>query len=82
MRRDARGMSTFAVGVDRARRDRDRRVYFGFTKAIPFRDHYEVKAAFRRQQPAQADSPVRIAGVKSARSRRSSAARAATTGAS
>ncbi|MBI5106036.1 MAG: MCE family protein [Solirubrobacterales bacterium] len=37
--------------------------YFGFTKSVPFRDHFEVKAAFRSANNIRPDSPVRIAGV-------------------
>jgi phospholipid/cholesterol/gamma-HCH transport system substrate-binding protein len=44
--------------------------YFGFTKAIPFRDHFEIKAAFKTANDLKAGNavtrgaPVRIAGVK------------------
>jgi phospholipid/cholesterol/gamma-HCH transport system substrate-binding protein len=38
--------------------------YFGFTKAVPFRDHWEVKAAFRTVNDIKPNSPVRIAGVR------------------
>ena len=38
--------------------------YFGFTKAIPFRDHFEIKAAFKTVNDIKSGSPVRIAGVK------------------
>ena len=38
--------------------------YFGFTKAVPFRDHYEIKAAFKTVNDLKPNSPVRIAGVK------------------
>jgi virulence factor Mce-like protein len=39
-------------------------VYLGFTKAIPFRHHYEVKAAFTSSNNLRPASPVRIAGVE------------------
>jgi ABC-type transporter Mla subunit MlaD len=39
-------------------------VYFGFTKSVPFRDHWELKAAFRTVNDLKPNSPVRIAGVK------------------
>jgi phospholipid/cholesterol/gamma-HCH transport system substrate-binding protein len=39
-------------------------VYFGWTKAIPFRSHYEVKAAFETSNNLRTGSPVRIAGVE------------------
>ena len=39
-------------------------VYLGFTKSIPFRSHYEVKAAFRSANNLRPGSPVRIAGVE------------------
>ena len=38
-------------------------VYLGFTKSIPFRHHYEVKAAFKTRNNMSKASPVRIAGV-------------------
>ena len=38
-------------------------LYLGFTKAIPFQSHYEVKAAFRTSNNIRVGSPVRIAGV-------------------
>jgi phospholipid/cholesterol/gamma-HCH transport system substrate-binding protein len=38
--------------------------YFGFTKSVPFRDHFEVRAAFRTANDIKRGSPVRIAGVK------------------
>jgi phospholipid/cholesterol/gamma-HCH transport system substrate-binding protein len=37
--------------------------YFGFTKAIPFRDHFEVKAVFKTANNIRPASKVRIAGV-------------------
>ena len=37
--------------------------YFGFTKAIPFRDHYTVNAAFKSANNIKPGSLVRIAGV-------------------
>jgi virulence factor Mce-like protein len=39
-------------------------VYLGFTKAIPFVPHYEVKAAFVSANDIKPGSPVRIAGVE------------------
>jgi phospholipid/cholesterol/gamma-HCH transport system substrate-binding protein len=39
-------------------------VYLGFTKSIPFRSHYEVKAAFKSANNIRKASPVRIAGVE------------------
>ena len=38
--------------------------YLGFTKKIPFRSHFEVKAAFRSSNNLKPNSPVRIAGVE------------------
>ena len=37
--------------------------YFGFTKANPFADFYELEAAFKTVNDLKAKSPVRIAGV-------------------
>ena len=37
--------------------------YFGFAKAIPFRSHFEIKAAFNSVNNIKPNSPVRIAGV-------------------
>ena len=39
-------------------------VYLGFTKTIPFRHHYTVKAAFASANNLRKASPVRIAGVE------------------
>ena len=39
-------------------------VYLGFTKSIPFRHHYEIKAAFKSSNNLRKASPVRIAGVE------------------
>ena len=39
-------------------------VYFGFTKSIPLRSHYEVRAAFASSNNLRPGSPVRIAGVE------------------
>ena len=39
-------------------------VYLGFTKSIPFRHHYEIKAAFESANNLRKASPVRIAGVE------------------
>jgi phospholipid/cholesterol/gamma-HCH transport system substrate-binding protein len=37
--------------------------YLGFTKAIPFKHHYEVKAVFKTANNLRPNSKVRIAGV-------------------
>jgi phospholipid/cholesterol/gamma-HCH transport system substrate-binding protein len=37
--------------------------WFGFTKKVPFQDHYEIKAAFQSANNIRPSSPVRIAGV-------------------
>ncbi|MDQ4041029.1 MAG: MlaD family protein, partial [Actinomycetota bacterium] len=37
--------------------------YLGFTKSVPFRGHYEIKAAFKTVNDLKPASPVRIAGV-------------------
>ena len=37
--------------------------YLGFTKSIPFRQHFEVKADFRTSNTLRVNSLVRIAGV-------------------
>jgi virulence factor Mce-like protein len=37
--------------------------YFGFTKANPFAQHFELRAAFRTSNNLRPNSPVRIAGV-------------------
>jgi phospholipid/cholesterol/gamma-HCH transport system substrate-binding protein len=39
-------------------------VYLGFTKAIPFVPHYEIRAAFASANDLRTGSPVRIAGVE------------------
>jgi phospholipid/cholesterol/gamma-HCH transport system substrate-binding protein len=39
-------------------------IYFGFTKSVPFRDHFEIRAAFKTANDIKPNSPVRIAGVK------------------
>jgi phospholipid/cholesterol/gamma-HCH transport system substrate-binding protein len=39
-------------------------LYLGFTKSIPFRPHYEIKAAFASSNNIRPGSPVRIAGVE------------------
>jgi virulence factor Mce-like protein len=39
-------------------------LYLGFTKAIPFTPHYEIKAAFASANNIRRGSPVRIAGVE------------------
>ena len=38
--------------------------YLGFTKSIPFRSHFEIKAAFQSSNNLKPNSPVRIAGVE------------------
>ena len=38
--------------------------YLGYTKAIPFRSHWEVQAAFKTSNNIRPNSPVRIAGVE------------------
>jgi phospholipid/cholesterol/gamma-HCH transport system substrate-binding protein len=37
--------------------------YFGFTKHVPFRHHYEIQAVFRNSNLVRPGSPVRISGV-------------------
>src|SRR4051812_13580696 len=37
--------------------------WLGFTKSVPFRHHYTVKAAFKTANNIRPNSPVRIAGV-------------------
>ena len=37
--------------------------YLGFTKSIPFRSHYEVKAVFHTSNNLRTNSKVRVAGV-------------------
>ena len=39
-------------------------LYLGVTKAIPFKGHYEVRAAFQSSNNIRPGSPVRIAGVE------------------
>jgi phospholipid/cholesterol/gamma-HCH transport system substrate-binding protein len=39
-------------------------VYLGFTRAIPFMPHWEIKAAFASANDLRPGSPVRIAGVE------------------
>jgi virulence factor Mce-like protein len=38
-------------------------VWFGFTKAIPFKDHFEVKGVFKTANDIKPGSLVRVAGV-------------------
>jgi virulence factor Mce-like protein len=38
--------------------------YLGFTKKIPFQQHFEIRAAFRSSNDIKPNSPVRIAGVE------------------
>jgi virulence factor Mce-like protein len=63
MRKRRGGMSTFTIGVI-AIVVTLVGVYLGFTKSIPFRSHYEVKAAFKSSNNLRPGSPVRIAGVE------------------
>ena len=57
-----RGMSPFAAGLV-AIAVIAIGSYFGFTKANPFADRYEIKAAFRTSNDVKPKSLVRIAGV-------------------
>jgi phospholipid/cholesterol/gamma-HCH transport system substrate-binding protein len=63
MRKRRGGISPFTVGVV-ALVVTIVGVYLGFTKSIPFRSHYEVKAAFKSANNLRNGSPVRIAGVE------------------
>ena len=63
MRKRRGGMSTLTVGLV-ALVVTIVGVYLGFTKSIPFRSHYEVKAAFKSANNLRNASPVRIAGVE------------------
>src|SRR5215210_3033796 len=63
MRRGSKGISNFSVGMI-ALVLTAIAVYLGFTKSIPFRSHYEVKAAFKSANNLKPASPVRIAGVE------------------
>src|SRR5215213_11272749 len=63
MRKRRGGLSTVGVGLV-ALVVTVIAVYLGFTKSIPFRPHYEVKAAFKSANNLRPDSPVRIAGVE------------------
>src|SRR3954466_11078509 len=63
MRRGRGGVSTFTVGVV-ALVVTLVGVYLGFTKSIPFRHHYTVKAAFKSANNLRNAAPVRIAGVE------------------
>ena len=38
-------------------------MYFGFTKAVPFRHHFEIQAVVKNSNLLRPHSPVRIAGV-------------------
>src|SRR3954453_17131210 len=62
-RRRRSGMSTFTVGMIAIVLTAIA-VYLGFTKSIPFRSHYEVKAAFKSANNLRKAAPVRIAGVE------------------
>jgi phospholipid/cholesterol/gamma-HCH transport system substrate-binding protein len=63
MRKRAAGMSNLTIGLV-ALVVVLIGVYLGFTKSIPFRSHYEVKAAFKSANNLRKASPVRIAGVE------------------
>jgi virulence factor Mce-like protein len=39
-------------------------LFFGFTKSIPFKPHYEVEAVFETANQLKSGAPVRIAGVE------------------
>src|SRR5215212_10141638 len=62
-RRSKGGTSTFTVGLV-ALIVIAIGTFLGFTKKIPFRSHYEVKAAFLSANNLKKASPVRIAGVE------------------
>src|SRR3954454_21599550 len=62
-RRRRSGMSTFTVGMIEIVLTAIA-VYLSFTKSIPFRSHYEVKAAFKSANNLRKAAPVRIAGVE------------------
>jgi phospholipid/cholesterol/gamma-HCH transport system substrate-binding protein len=49
-------------------------VFFGFTKSNPFKDRYEIKAAFKNVNDLKPRSPVRIAGVNVGKVRKVEAA--------
>jgi phospholipid/cholesterol/gamma-HCH transport system substrate-binding protein len=57
-----RGLSTIQVGLI-ALVAVLAATYLGFTKSIPFRSHFEIKAAFKTSNNITPNSPVRIAGV-------------------
>ena len=80
MRKRRGGMSTLTVGLV-ALVVTIVGVYLGFTKSIPFRSHYEVKAAFKsannlRQRIAGADRRRRGRQGHEDRARRTRATRA------
>src|SRR3954453_14625190 len=62
-RRSKGGVSTLAVGLV-ALIVIAIGTFLGFTKKIPFQQHYEVKAAFLSANNLKKASPVRIAGVE------------------
>src|SRR3954449_11196324 len=62
-RRSRGGVSTFTVGLV-ALVVIAIGTFLGFTKKIPFRSHYEVKAAFKSANNLKKAAPVRIAGVE------------------
>jgi virulence factor Mce-like protein len=61
-RRKSSGRSNFAVGLI-ALVVLAAVSWFGFTKKVPFQNHYEIKAAFESANNIRPASPVRIAGV-------------------
>jgi virulence factor Mce-like protein len=62
MRRHRKGMSPFAAGSI-ALVVTVVVCYLGFTKAIPFRQHFEVRGVFNTSNNIGLNSPVRVAGV-------------------
>ncbi len=62
MRRHKTGMRPFTVGV-LALVIGVAVVYLGFSKAIPFKQHFEVKGVFNTSNNLGLNSPVRVAGV-------------------
>src|SRR2546429_3690157 len=61
-RNQRRGLSNFAAGAI-ALVVTVVVVYFGFTKAIPFKHHFTISATFPTANNLRPNSPVRIAGV-------------------
>ena len=62
-RRQQKGMTAFKVGVIGLILSVIV-VYLGFTKALPFRQHFEINAVFQSSNNLRPNSPVRIAGVE------------------